>query len=56
MEQSVGIGLLILCHFVNNYYIHAGGGIVADSNPEDEYNEMLLKAKNLFQAVGLQHD
>jgi len=26
-------------------YLHAGGGIVADSDPEDEWNETLLKIK-----------
>jgi len=39
---------------VNNiYHIHAGGGIVADSCPESEYDEMMLKAKNLFYALGM---
>jgi len=37
------------------YFIHAGGGIVADSEPEAEYEEMLLKAKNLFKALGLEN-
>ena len=32
-------------------YIHAGGGIVADSNEKEEYEESLLKARKLFQAV-----
>ena len=36
------------------YRIHAGGGIVADSDPEAEYREMLLKARNLLRAVGVQ--
>lgn len=33
-------------------YIHAGGGIVADSDEFDEYEEFLLKASKLLQAVG----
>lgn len=33
-------------------YIHAGGGIVADSDESDEYDESLLKASKLLQAVG----
>ena len=32
-------------------YVHVGGGIVADSIPEDEYNETLDKAKALFQVL-----
>ena len=32
-------------------YFGAGGGIVADSNPEDEYEETLIKAKAMIQAI-----
>ena len=32
-------------------YVQAGGGIVADSNPEAEYNETVNKAKALFKAA-----
>ena len=32
-------------------YIHVGGGIVADSIPESEYNETLDKAKALFRVL-----
>ena len=35
------------------YQLHAGGGIVADSNAESEYDEMLLKAKNLIRSLGI---
>lgn len=34
-------------------YIQAGGGIVADSDPEEEYHESLLKADKLLKAVAL---
>ncbi len=37
----------------NKLYIQAGGGIVADSNPEGEYNESCNKAKALFMAAEL---
>ena len=32
-------------------YVQAGGGIVADSNPEAEYQETVNKAKSLFKAA-----
>ncbi|MFH1440463.1 MAG: aminodeoxychorismate synthase component I [Candidatus Omnitrophota bacterium] len=32
-------------------YFGAGGGIVADSDPEDEYNETLVKAKGMLEAI-----
>lgn len=34
-------------------YIQAGAGIVADSNPEAEYEETLNKAKGMLKAMGL---
>jgi para-aminobenzoate synthetase component 1 len=36
------------------YHVHAGGGIVDDSDPEAEYQEMLLKAGNLLRALGVE--
>jgi para-aminobenzoate synthetase len=33
-------------------YVHAGGGIVVDSQPEQEYQETLVKAQALFRALG----
>ena len=35
----------------NRAYVQAGAGIVADSNPESEYQECLNKAKALLRAV-----
>ena len=35
-------------------YFQVGGGIVYDSDPEEEYQETLDKAKALFQALSLQ--
>ena len=32
-------------------YVKAGAGIVADSNPEKEYQETVNKAKALFKAI-----
>ncbi len=34
-------------------HIPVGGGIVADSDPEAEYEETLVKAKAMFEAVGI---
>jgi anthranilate/para-aminobenzoate synthase component I len=30
---------------------HAGGGIVADSTPEGEYEETLVKARGMMRAL-----
>ncbi|MFH1640753.1 MAG: aminodeoxychorismate synthase component I [Candidatus Omnitrophota bacterium] len=35
----------------DSLYFGVGGGIVADSNPEDEYSETLVKAKAMIQAI-----
>ncbi len=39
----------------NRAYIQAGAGIVADSDPESEYQETLNKAKGLLRAIELTH-
>ncbi|MFH2050493.1 MAG: aminodeoxychorismate synthase component I, partial [bacterium] len=46
------IAIRTITHSDGLYLVHAGGGIVADSDPENEYNEMMLKAKNLLKAIG----
>ena len=35
----------------NKLYIQAGAGIVADSNPEKEYQETVNKAKAIIEAA-----
>jgi para-aminobenzoate synthetase component I len=45
-ELSVTIRTLIARE--NIYEIQFGGGITADSNPDDEYQELLTKAKAMF--------
>ncbi len=34
-----------------NIYLHAGGGIVADSDPEEEYEETVLKARGFLDVL-----
>ena len=52
-NADFNIAIRSMIHRDGIYHIHAGGGIVADSDPESEYQEMQLKAKNLFKALGL---
>ena len=42
--------------FNNNLYLGIGGGIVADSNPEREYEESLLKAKDFLDLLNATHE
>ena len=35
----------------NKFYVQSGAGIVADSNPEREYQETVNKAKALMKAI-----
>jgi anthranilate/para-aminobenzoate synthase component I len=35
----------------NKLYFGAGGGIVADSRPEAEYQETLVKAQAMIEAI-----
>jgi anthranilate/para-aminobenzoate synthase component I len=37
-------------------YFNAGGGIVADSDPEQEYRETLDKARGLIDALAVPDD
>jgi para-aminobenzoate synthetase component 1 len=52
-EAEFNIAIRTIVHQKGTYLVHAGGGIVADSKPEAEYREMLLKAGNLFKALGV---
>lgn len=47
------IAIRTMVHSGGQYHVHAGGGIVADSDPAAEYNEMLLKADNLLRSLGV---
>jgi para-aminobenzoate synthetase component 1 len=51
-RADFNVAIRTMIHQNGCYQIHAGGGIVADSQPEAEYEEMLLKARNLFASIG----
>jgi anthranilate/para-aminobenzoate synthase component I len=38
----------------NKIYFGSGGGIVADSHPQDEYAETLVKSKAMMKAINAQ--
>ena len=50
MGTSITIRTLVLTH--GEAYLQVGGGIVADSDPESEYQETLHKARGLRLALG----
>ena len=49
MDTSVSIRIAIASE--GRVVFHAGGGVVADSDPEAEYEETLDKARGLFAAA-----
>ncbi|PQV65478.1 aminodeoxychorismate synthase, component I [Abditibacterium utsteinense] len=49
MEWNVAIRTATLIK--NRAYFHVGGGIVADSQPAEEYDEMRLKARAIYAAI-----
>ncbi|MFH1897938.1 MAG: aminodeoxychorismate synthase component I [Candidatus Desantisbacteria bacterium] len=49
MDMNIAIRTFLIKG--NQVYFHVGGGIVADSSPEDEYMETLHKGKALIKAV-----
>ncbi|MBN8722681.1 MAG: aminodeoxychorismate synthase component I [Acidobacteria bacterium] len=51
LDLSVAIRTLFIQN--NCGYFNVGGGIVADSDPLAEYQESLIKAEAMFQAIGL---
>ncbi len=51
MDQAIAIRTMILRN--GRYSFQAGAGIVADSDPQSEYNEVLAKSQILRQALAL---
>jgi len=50
MDLNIAIRTMLLAR--GRAYLQVGGGIVADSGPEAEYQETLDKARAMFQALG----
>ncbi len=52
-DKKMDFNICIRTAIIHNGYIEywAGGGIVADSNPESEYKECLLKAERLLDII-----
>jgi para-aminobenzoate synthetase component 1 len=53
MDTSIAIRTAVVRD--GNLYFQAGGGIVADSEPESEYRETLDKARGIIRALAGQH-
>ena len=51
-KSEFNIAIRTMTHQDSLYRLNSGGGIVSGSSPESEYDEMLLKAKNLLKALG----
>ena len=52
LDTSIAIRTVIAPAGRNRVYFNAGGGIVADSDPEQEYRETLHKARGMIDALG----
>ena len=55
-DGSIQFNLAIRTMIVKDGLVHipVGGGIVADSDPADEYQETLVKARAMFAALGIE--
>jgi len=52
-ESDLNILIRTILHAQDSYYFHVGGGIVADSVPDLEYEETLHKARGIMEALGM---
>lgn len=50
-KSHFNIAIRTLYSVGSNFYFHVGGGIVADSEPENEWEETLSKAKGILDAL-----
>jgi para-aminobenzoate synthetase component 1 len=51
-ESQFNIAIRTVVYQSGRLTFHAGGGIVADSDPDAEYEETLAKAQGIFNAIG----
>ncbi len=51
---DLNLAIRTITHYDDKYRVHAGGGIVADSDPRAEYDEMKLKMQGMLKALGVQ--
>ena len=51
MELNIAIRTAVHDSVANQIHYHSGSGIVADSDPQREYEETLLKAEAFFRAT-----
>lgn len=54
IELNISIRTMVFTQ--GKVHLSVGGGIVADSNPSDEYDETLVKAQAMCEAVGIPAD
>ncbi len=50
-SMSMNIAIRTMLQTGSKVHVYAGGAIVADSEPEQEYEEMLAKATGMFRAL-----
>jgi para-aminobenzoate synthetase component 1 len=52
-ESDLNILIRTVLHAQGSFYFHVGGGIVADSQPDLEYEETLHKGRGIMEALGI---
>ena len=50
-ETHLSVGIRTACHLGQRLFFNVGAGIVADSDPEAEYEETLIKARGFLTAL-----
>ena len=55
-QADFNIAIRTMIHRGGTYHVHAGGGIVADSIPDAEHAEMVLKAGSMLRALGVEEE
>ncbi|MFQ5442924.1 MAG: anthranilate synthase component I family protein [Thermodesulfobacteriota bacterium] len=52
-DMDISIAIRTALYKDEKIYLHVGGGIVADSVPEEEYDETILKAMDFFEVLNI---